>query len=129
MNDWSECGTRLQLLSDYHIENGATISLVILTDGIRITLSWQQWHGQLVDYINVPTPDKTTVKQLELIIHTSVELIYVNSSGHFDGIKFHEDGCDDEFHALSFEPLGPRCHPDQLISSLEWLKNNYRLRC
>ena len=92
MNDWSECGTRLQLLSDYHIENGATISLVILTDGIRITFSWQQRHGQLVDYINIPTPDKTTVKQLESIIRTSLELIYAsNNYGSFNGMEFYEN--------------------------------------
>ena len=92
LNDWSECGTRLQLLSDYHIVNGATLSLVILTDGIRITFSWQQRHGQLVDYINIPTPDKTTVKQLESIIRTSLELIYAsNNYGSFNGMEFYEN--------------------------------------
>ena len=120
LNDWSECGTRLQLLSDYHIVNGATISLVILTDGTRITFSQQQRTGQLVDYINIPTPDKTTVKQLESIIRTSVELAYASNYGSFNGMEFYENNT---------PPRGPRCHPDQLISSLKWLKNNYCLRC
>ena len=128
MNDWSECGTRLQLLSDYHIVNGATISLVILTDGTRITFSQQQRTGQLVDYINIPTPDKTTVKQLESIIRTSVELTYAGYSSCFDGIKFYEKCCDDGYGSLG-PSFGRRCRPDQLISSLKWLKNNYCLQC
>ena len=131
MNDWSECGTRLQLLSDYHIENGATLSLVILTDGIRITFSWQQKFRHLVDYINIPTPDKTTVKQLESIICTNVKLAYGYYGSHFGGIEFYENGCpvgfDPSIHRMT-PTLGPRCHPDQLISSLKWLKNNYQLR-
>ena len=128
MNDWSECGTRLQLLSDYHIENDATLSLVILTDGICIRYSWQQRQGQLVDYINIPTPDKTTVKELESIIYANFELIYANSSRYFGGIKFYENGCNNGFIVLG-RSFGPRCRPDQLISSLKWLKNNYCLQC
>ena len=153
LNDWSECGTRLQLLSDYHIENGATISLVILTDGIRMKIPHfynqdGQWPKEpsgvepsqfnqkqlqpkkpLVDYINIPTPDKTTVKQLESIIHANLELIFANCN-YFNGIKFYKKGCHGEFYPLTryMNPtLGPRCHPDQLISSLKWLKNNYCL--
>ena len=146
LNDWSECGTRLQLLSNYHIENDTTISLVILTDGIHITMPRfnnqdKQWpYGSkssafnqkplkpqkpLVDYINIPTPDKTTVKQLESIIHANLELIFANCR-YFDGIKFYENGCDDGFGGLG-RSSGPRCHPDQLISSLKWLKNKYCL--
>ena len=151
MNDWSECGTRLQLLSDYHIENDATLSLVILTDGIRITISdydfsqSKQWpevkygtkssqllqrQKPLVDYINIPTPDKTTVKQLESIIHANLELIFANCK-YFDGIKFYENDCHTTFEYLNYEiasRLGPRCRPDQLISSLKWLKNDYCLK-
>ena len=133
MNDWSECGTRLQLLSDYYLHDGDTICLITLTNGICVIMPDMQHFSEYdrpyyVDYINIPCPNQTTVEQLELLLKTNLSI---------DGnkpISIHEHGCYKVGHSY-FEPtswhshksLGSKCDPQTLLTSLSWLQNNYKL--
>ena len=123
MDDWSNDGdskVRLQLLSDYQLYDGITISLVILTTGIQIRMPK---FSRRLDYVNVPCPDQMTVSQLESIIGFS-----------YNTIAFHEKGCiiDNSSQTppllATLKSVGLRCKSDQPVSSLTWLsENNYHL--
>ena len=127
--DWSINGDSkacLQLLSDYQLYDGITISLVILTTGIQI---WKPKEGffsprlAYMPYINIPCPDKMTVRQLESIIN------YLSNSWT---VAFHEKGCvryKSSSRSQTPASVGSRCKPDQPVSSLTWLsENNYQLK-
>ena len=122
MDDWTNIvgsQVRLQLLSDYQLYDGITISLVILTTGIQIRMPDKSAR---LAYVNIPCPDQMTVRQLESVIGSS-----------YKAVDFHEKGC--VIRNLSYYrsqtpvSVGSRCKPDQPVSSLTWLsENNYQLK-
>ena len=122
MDDWSINGDsqfHWQLLSDYQLYNGITISLVILTTGIQIWMHKEEFDTLI--YINIPCPDQMTVSQLENVIG----FLYKK-------IAFHEKGCvgcNSSSRSKTPASVGSRCKPDQPVSSLTWLsENNYQLK-
>ena len=123
MDDWSNNGdsqVRLQLLSDYQLYDGITISLVILTTGIQIWMPNRLFSRPRLAYVNVPCPDKMTVRQLENVIGFS-----------YNTVHFHEKGCviHNSYRSKIPTSVGSRCKPDQPVSSLTWLsENNYHLK-
>ena len=128
MDDWSNDGdskVRLQLLSDYQLYDGITISLVILTTGIQIWMPKEGFFSPRLAYVNIPCPDQMTISQLENVIDFS-----------YRKITFHEKGCvrrnssqtPRSFRTQTPASVGSRCKPDQPVSSLTWLsENNYHL--
>ena len=128
MDDWSNDGdskVRLQLLSDYQLYDGITISLVILTTGIQIWMPKGFFPRPRLAYVNVPCSDKMTVRQLENVIGFS-----------YNTVDFHEKGCVVRRNSssrsktpLTPASVGSRCESDQPVSSLTWLsENNYQLK-
>ena len=122
MDDWTNTvgsQVRLQLLSDYQLYDGITISLVILTTGIQIRMPDKSAR---LAYVNIPCPDQMTVRQLESVISFS-----------YKAVDFHEKGCVicnlSYYRSQTPASVGSRCKPDQPVSSLTWLsENNYQLK-
>ena len=120
MDDWTnKVGSQfhLQLLSDYQLYDGITISLVILTTGIQIRMPDKSAR---LAYVNIPCPDQMTVRQLESVIGFS-----------YKAVDFHEKGCviRNSYRSKTPASVGSRCESDQPVSSLTWLsENNYQLK-
>ena len=137
MNDWSEHGARLQLLSDYYLHDGATILLEVLSNGIYIKMPVYNprpvyYDRPYVNYINIPCPGQTTVQQLKRMITTNLRINDKESNNYKKGkISFYPDRCYkrgpffNEQIKLSDE--GRKLPPETLITSLKWLKKGCQL--
>ena len=137
MNDWSECGTRLQLLSDYYFHDGATISLEVLPDGIYIKMPTYNprlvyYDRPYVSYINIPCPGQTTVQQLKQMITTNLRINDKESNNYKKGKISVCRGCCYKTGPFFNEQIkltneGDKLPPETLLTSLEWLTNEYQL--
>ena len=137
MNDWSEHGARLQLLSDYYLHDGATILLEVLPNGIYIKMPAYNprmvyYDRPYVNYINIPCPGQTTVQQLKRMITTNLRINDKESNNYKKGkISFYPDRCYKRGpffnEQIKLTNKGDKSPPETLLTTLEWLKKGCQL--